>query len=331
MNLYMAGEIDTIGDNVSLPAEYLPLLRTKRDFMTSDSLGVYWYELNTRRPPLDDARVRRALNLAIDKKQLVERVTRGGQRPATHYVPDFTGLGYADAAAADKAAGTDPFSGPEAEFNPERARALMKEAGYEVVRDGDGYRAQGCPPIEILFNHGEGQQKTAVAIQDMWKRSLGISVSLHAQEWSVLLKNRSDGQFQVIRSSWGAEYNHPHTFLDLFRSTSPQNPTGWGDPAYDAALKRAASTQDPRESIRRYREAEAIAVGAMPRLPLYFYTRSTLVKPWVRGFSQSARGTHLAQFLWIDPSGSPTELGDEARREPAFPPREFPAPGVLLP
>jgi oligopeptide transport system substrate-binding protein len=200
-----------------------------------------------------------------------------------------------------------------------------------VVKEGDSYRASGCPPIEVLFNHGEGQQMIAVALQDMWKRSLGVTVTLRAEEWKVMLKSYRDGQFQVMRSGWFGEYNHAHSFLDLFRSTSVQNQTGWGDPAYDAALRRAARTPEPSESIRRYREAEAIAVRAMPRLPLYFYTRSRLVKPWVRGFSTSARGMHLAQFLWIDPSPSATELGDEARREPAFPPREFPAPGVLPP
>src|SRR6185503_238508 len=109
------GEIDYIGDNVSLPAEYQPLLKTKKDYLNNDYLAVYWYEFNTRKPPLSDVRVRRALNLAVDKK-----------RTATHSVPDFTGLGYAEKAAADQAAGLDPFRGSEAEFNPERARALMK-------------------------------------------------------------------------------------------------------------------------------------------------------------------------------------------------------------
>jgi oligopeptide transport system substrate-binding protein len=331
MNLYKAGEIDYIGDNLSLPSEYHPLLQTKRDYVRTDYLAIYWYEFNTRKPPLDDVRVRRALNMAVDKEQLVEKVTRGGQQPATHYVPDFTGLGYADAAAADKAAGTDPFAGPDVVYNPERARALMKEAGYEVVKDGDGYRANGCPPIEILLNHGEGQAQIAVTIQAMWKRNLGVTATLQAAEFKVMLKNLREGQFQVLRAGWQGDYNHPHTFLDQFRSSSPQNQTGWGDAAFDTALRRAASTPEPRESIRRYREAEAIAVAAMPRMPLYFYTKSTLVKPWVKGFSPSVRGMHLLQFFWIDPLRPLRSPDRAALREPAFPPMEFPPPGVFSP
>lgn len=325
MNLYKAGEIDHLGDNMSIPAEYQERLRSKRDYVLADYLAAYWYELNTKKPPLDDVRVRRALNLAIDKRALVEKVTRGGQRPATHFVPDFTGNGYADQAAADRAAGADPFAGPEAEFNPEGARALMEAAGYPPVKDGDGYHATGCPPIEILYNTGEGNRLIAVAVQDMWRKNLGVIASIRSEEWKVMLKNYRDGQFQVMRSGWTAEYNHPLTFLDPFRGASLQNQTGWADPAYDEALKRAMATKEPRESARRYREAEAIAVRAMPRIPLYFYTHSTLRKPWVKGFSGLPRGSHLIQFLWIDPSG---KAENDA---PAFTPLELPAPGGFLP
>src|SRR5262249_19003376 len=148
---------------------------------------------------------------------LVERVTRGGQRPATHYVPDFTGGGYAEQAALDRALGADPFSGPEMEFNPALARNLLGEAGYPVVRDGDGYRADRFPAIEILYNHGEGNRLIAVTVQEMWRKNLGIAATLRSEEWKVMLQSRKEGQFQVIRSSWTAEYNHPLTFLEQFR------------------------------------------------------------------------------------------------------------------
>lgn len=326
MELYKAGDLDYLGDNTSLPSEYLAKLSTKKDFRRSEYLGTYWYEFNTRVPPVDDVRVRRALNLAIDKRQIVEKVTQGGQRPATHYVPDFTGSGYAAQVAEDRRRGADPFAAPELAFDPERARALLKAAGYEVVRAGDGYRATGFPPIEVLYNTGEGNKQIAVAVQDMWKRHLGISVTLRNEEWKVMLKNVRDGHFQVARFGWIGEYNHPHSWLATFLSSSPQNRTGWADKEFDELIRTAAATSDLEESIRSYREAEARAVEGMAKLPFYFYTRSTLVKPWVRGFRPNPRNIQLMKWLWIDPDAA--EGGPD---EPASPPLELPAPGRLAP
>lgn len=326
MNLYKAGEIDYIGDNTALPSEYQPLLRTKKDYRNNVFLTVYWYTLNTRKPPLDDVRVRRALNLAIDKRQIVEKIARGGQMPATHYVPDFTGLGYSEEAAAQKAAGTDIFSGPGMDYDPERARALMKEAGYEPVAIPGGYRADRCPPIEILYNTNEGHRNIAVAVQDMWKRNLGVTATLRNEEFKVLLKNYRDGNFNIVRGGWQAEFNHPQTFLNTFISSSPENQTGWADPAFDAALKEAAATADPKESMKAYRKAEALAMAGMSRIPFYFYTRSTLIKPWVKGFLPIPRGQHLIQYLWIDPDGVHHE-GNEF----AYLPPELATPGVYAP
>ncbi|MEZ4309899.1 MAG: peptide ABC transporter substrate-binding protein [Polyangiaceae bacterium] len=324
LNLYKAGDLDYIGDNASIPPETMPFVETKKDFRRSYYLAVAFYSLNTKKPPLDDVRVRRALNLGLDKQQLVDRVTRSGQIPATHYVPDFTGSGYADVAKADKAAGTDPFSGPGMDFDPERARALLREAGYEIDKDGEDYKVRKFPPLEILYNTNEGNRAIAVAIQSFWRKHLGIQVAVRNEEWKVMLKNIQEGSFQIGRGGWIAEYNHPETWLDTFLSFSPQNQTGWGDPEFDRTMKEAAQTADPTESIRKFRVAEKIAVDAMVKIPLYFYTRNVLIKPWVRGFHPNPRNTHHAQWLWIDETGA-------AKEEPAMPPLDFAPPGPFAP
>ncbi|NUQ75061.1 MAG: peptide ABC transporter substrate-binding protein [Polyangiaceae bacterium] len=325
MNLYKAGEIDFIGDNVSLPAEYMDLLSTKRDFLRFPILSTYWFDLNTRKPPTDDVRVRRALNLAIDKREIVERITRAGQIPATHIVPDFTGGGYAEQAAADRAAGTDPFVlAPDLQHDPERARALLAEAGHPVVKDGDGYRASNFPPLEILYNTNEGHRHIAIAVQSMWKRHLGVSATLRNEEWKVMLKSVRDGHFQVARGGMGANYNHPHTFLDLFLSYSPQNATGWADKEFDTLIKAALAAPDRKESIRLYRKAEERAVAGMSKIPLYFYTKSTLIKPWVKGYYGTVRMVHLVKWLWIDEAWR-----QNPENRPAFTPLPFPEPGRL--
>ncbi|WP_433936676.1 peptide ABC transporter substrate-binding protein [Sorangium cellulosum] len=326
MNIYKAGDLDYMGDNASLPAEHMTWLSTKKDFHRFHYLSTYWFEFNTRKPPVDDVRVRWALNLAVDKHQLVEKVTRAGQTPATHYVPDYTGSGYDAAVAEDRKRGADPFSSPDVVFNPERARALLAEAGYEVVREGDGYRAKNFPALEILYNTSEGHKQVAVAVQDMWRRHLGISATLRNEEWKVMLKNVRDGHFQVVRFGWIGEYNHPATWLGTLLSYSPQNRTGWADKEFDDLMRSAAAIADPGESIRTFRKAEKRALDGMPKLPLYFYTKSTLVKPWVKGFIGNARSVQLVKWLWIDPSWR-----DNPSNETAFPQLEFPPPGRLGP
>jgi ABC-type oligopeptide transport system substrate-binding subunit len=192
------------------------------------------------------------------------------------------------------------------------------------VKEGDSYRVSGFPPLEVVYNNNEGHQKAAVAIQDMWKHHLGISILLRSEEWKVMLNRYREGQFQVIRMGWTADYDHPQTFLEQFLSENPQNQTGWGDPRFDEVLKLAAATAEPEESIRLYRKAETLALDAMPRLPLFFETRSTLVKPWVKGFWGSSLNPHIVQYLWIDP-----EWQQERPNEPAYLPAELPPPGRI--
>jgi oligopeptide transport system substrate-binding protein len=297
----------------------------KRDAIRYEWLSVYWYEVNTRKPPLDDVRVRRALDRAIDKRLIVESVTRGGQTPATHYVPDGTGAGYDVQSAEDRRLGVDPFAG--AGFDPEAARALLAEAGYRPVKEGGEWRAPGFPPVEILYNTGEGHRALAVAVQAMWKEHLGVSVTIRNLEWKVLLKAHRDGDFQIIRAGQLAEYDHPNTFLAGFAGDSPQNHSGWRDAAFDETLARAAATADPRASIQLYRRAERQALDAMPRIPLYFYARTTLVKPWVKGFRGNKHKPHDLQFLWIDPEWQAHAGVPDA---PAFLPPDLPSPAPFL-
>jgi oligopeptide transport system substrate-binding protein len=324
MNLYKAGEIDFIGENLSLPQTYLDLLEGFGDFHRAWWIGTYWYEINTTKPPVDDARVRRALNLAIDKRQLIDRVTRAGQAPATHYVPDFAGSGYADEVEREKAAGGVRFAGPGHDFDPERGRALLREAGYQVVKDGERYRVPGFPDLEILYNTAEGHRTIAVAIQDMWKRHLGIHVQLRNEEWKVFLKNLRDGNFQIARFGWIGDYNHPHSWLETFTGHSHNNWTGHSDPSFDALLAEAARTSDRAASMALYRDAEAKMVASMPRIPIYFYTKSTLIKPYVKGYWSNVANEHPFRNMWIDPdfkAGRPNVS--------AVPIRPLPAPGAF--
>lgn len=323
MKLYNTGEIDSLGGLASVPPEYGPLLASKQDYRRFPLLFVYWYEFNTRARPTSDPRVRQALNLAVDKRLLVEKVVPGGHLAATHYVPEITGSGYAEQIAANRRALVDPFA--ELEMNATRARALLEEAGYPVARDGSGYRADRFPPLEILYNsEDDAHRKIATAIQSMWRDQLGISATLRSEEWKVMIANVRDGRFQVARSGWIADYNHPRTFLETFLSGSAQSNSGWSDAAFDALMTQAEAAPDLEEGIRLYRKAEERALAGMSRMPLFFPAGATLVKPWVKGFSGNGRSLDLVRWLWIDPEWR--EHLDEA---PALSPPELPAPGRI--
>ncbi len=329
LNLYKTGELDYVGAAMSLPPAHMGRLSAFEDFSRSMYLSTYWYAFNVTKKPVDDPRVRLALNLAVDKRQLVDKVTRGGQTPALHYVPDATGSGYSEMAAENRRTGTDPFSAKDWGFDPRRARKLLEEAGYPVVEAGRGRKAKGFPDLELLYNTSEGHRKIAVAIQDMFKRHLGITVALRNEEWKVMLKNLRDGHFQLARFGWTADYNHPRTFLDVFLSYSSQNNTRWRSPAFDAVMAQARKTPGRAASISLYRQAEQLALEGMSRIPLYFYTKSTMVKPYVRGFFPNALNEHAMRWVWIDPSWSLKTPG--ADNKPAITPRELPAPGRFMP
>jgi ABC-type oligopeptide transport system substrate-binding subunit len=160
----------------------------------------------------------------------------------------------------------------------------------------------------------------------MWKRHLGITVSLRNEEWKVMLRNVQTGNYQVGRTGWAADYNHPHTFMETFLSYSAQNWTGWKSPEFDAQIEQAAATADPVASIQRYRAAEKLALDAMPRLPLYFFTKSTLVKPYVKGFYRNPKNEHQVRFMWIDPNWQ-----RDRDNRPAFEIEQFPPPGRITP
>lgn len=306
--LYRSGELDFFGNTTALPSASLPLLESKTDFRRFPYLATYWYELNARRPPFDDARVRRAFFLGVDRATLVGRVLPGGLLPAGHFVPDATGGGYAEALRS-----AEPFGEG---FDPARGRALLAEAGYPVEREGERWVAKGFPRVELLYNGAEGHRLAAVAVQAMWEQHLGVRVALRAEEWKVVLAGLRRGDFDIGRYGWAAEYDHPHTFLEPFGSESPQNVSGHRDAAFDDALARASREPHAARAAARYLEAERLAVASASRVPLYFYTKSTLVQPRVRGFAPNPRNTHLAHWLAVD-------------REPAFDPPPLPPPGRL--
>ncbi|HUR56706.1 MAG TPA: peptide ABC transporter substrate-binding protein [Opitutaceae bacterium] len=240
-------------------------------------LGTYFYRFNTRRAPFSDARIRRALALAVDREAIVTKILRGGQAPAFALTPPGT-AGYTSVAKLP----TDLAL----------ARRLLKEAGY------DG--GKGLPALELLYNNSENHRLVAEAVQEMWRRDLGVEVRLVNQELKVTHAARRAGDFQILRSDWVGDYLDPQTFLDIFRGDSGNNYTGWSNADYDAALFAAARTVDPAARNALFQKAEAILLEAAPIVPIYHYTHIFLKQPSVRGWNSTLLDHHPYKHVWLE-------------------------------
>jgi len=277
LNMYLTGQIDWA---TTMPAAMIPQLKRelKDEFPSAPMLTVYFYRFNTKRPGLGDKRVRRALNLAVDKKKICDFVTKAGEVPATTFVPPGMS-GYE--------------SPPGLEFNPQHAKELLAEAGYPGGR--------GLPRLEILYNDTPVLHRTiAETIQQSWREHLGIDVQLGGLEWGVYLDAQDKMDYYIARAGWIADYPDPNTFLDMFVTGGLQNMTGWGNPEYDALIEAAGKETDGPKRMKLLREAEAIFLDEMPIMPMYFYVSKNLVKPYVKGFCNDVQDLHPFTRLEID-------------------------------
>jgi oligopeptide transport system substrate-binding protein len=260
---YETGAVDltTVVPNLAIQ----PLLEDRdagrrRDVMYGPNLGTYFYRFNCTKGPLADARVRRALAMAIDRRAIIERAARGGQLPALALVPP--GMpGY-----------TPP---PGITENAGEARRLLAEAGHP--------NGAGFPELSILVNRGLGHVPAAEMVQQEWSDRLGIAVRIEQVEWKVFLDMVQRGEYQVARGGWYGDYVDPNTFLDMFLTGGGNNQTGWSSAEYDALIEEAARQAPGPERMRTFARAEAILVRETPIMPLYFYTILMLVRPGIEG------------------------------------------------
>lgn len=248
-NFYASGEADLLMDKGLAPPSLLEALMQRPDFHASPFLGIYFLRFNVTRPPFDDVRVREAFALTVDADSIVRRITRAGEIPASGFVPP--GI-----------EGYEPVPGPG--FDPDRARALLAEAGFPNGR--------GFPLSVYLYSEGEVNEAIAVELQSVWRRELGVTIQLARQEWKVYLNSLSSLDYAIARSSWVGDYPDPNTFLDMFVSGGGNNRTGWSNPAYDRLIQEAAATPDPSSRFDLLRQAESLLVQqAIPIRPIFYY------------------------------------------------------------
>ncbi|VUS79574.1 ABC transporter substrate-binding protein [Klebsiella grimontii] len=280
VNRYKAGEIDIV---YTVPInQFAQLKKTMGDQLdVSPQLATYYYEFNTTRPPFNDSRVRRALNMALDKDIIAEKVLGQGQRPAWLISqPDIGGV---------------ELHNPEYASWPRdkriaEAKKLLSEAGYN----------ESHPLVfNLLYNTSESHQRIAIAASSMWKKNLGVEAKLQNQEWKTMLDTMHTHNFDAVRYAWIADYDDAATFLNNFRTGDSENTSQYSNPAYDEALRNAAKASDTMARGKFYQQAEDLLGQDVPAIPVYHYVRTHLVKPWVGGFTPDKLGYYYSKDMYI--------------------------------
>lgn len=280
VNRYKAGEIDIV---YTVPInQFAQLKKSMGDQLdVSPQLATYYYEFNTTRPPFNDPRVRRALNMALDKDIIAEKVLGQGQRPAWLISqPDIGGV---------KLHNPEYASWPR-EKRIAEAKKLLSEAGYNETH----------PLVfNLLYNTSESHQRIAIAASSMWKKNLGVEAKLQNQEWKTMLDAMHTHNFDAVRYAWIADYDDAATFLNNFRTGDSENTSQYSNPAYDEALRNAAKASDTTARGKFYQQAEDLLGQDVPAIPVYHYVRTHLVKPWVGGFMSDKLGYYYTKDMYI--------------------------------
>jgi oligopeptide transport system substrate-binding protein len=275
--MFRTGQLDT---TYELPLAKIDVYRRENPaaLHTDAYLGVYFYRFNLKRPPLQDRRVRRALALAVDRESLVRNVLHGGQAPA--YGVSYPGTaGYTPRAK---------LTGTIAE-----AQQLLADAGFPGGR--------GFPKLELLYNTSQNHRVLAEALQQMWRRTLGIDLGLRNEEWKVYLDSQDAMNFDLQRGGWIADYLDPHVFLEIWASGNLNNDTGFAHAGYDALLQAALRAPDEKTRYELYQQMDAILVDELPVLPIYFYTNVRAVSPRVKGYHHTLLDNHPYKYVWLEP------------------------------
>jgi ABC-type oligopeptide transport system substrate-binding subunit len=284
MNLYKAGEIDATY-NRSVPRSWLFMIQKKLDHQDALEASIEYYIINTKQPPMTDVRVRKAFALALDKNLIT--ATRRTSKPLSTLIPTDIFKNYPKA--------------PPTEFNPEKAKKLLAEAGY---RDAEGNYDAGKFPIEeiaITYNTNAANKFVAEIIQAQWKQNLGLTVALKNMETKTFISATAKLEYKgFARFGYAADYVDPYTFLSIFTTDGGDNGTGWKDERYVKLIDVANRTLDADRRNQLLAEAETLLLNEQPIIPLTTSSTNWLKKPYVKGMYPNPLTLHPWKNVYLE-------------------------------
>lgn len=276
LQMYESDELDWVGDPTgALPLAAIPTMKDAGELEISDKAGTYYYSFNHDEEPFNNVNIRKAFALSIDRAAIVENITQGEQKPAMALVPPSV------------------FEENEEGFfgdnDIDQAKEYLEKGLDELGLDE-------LPKVKVSYNTDEGHEAIAQAVQDMWKKNLEVDVELNNEEWNVYLDNMGEGNYQIGRMGWIADFNDAINFLEIFETVGGNNYTNWEDEEYQDLLKASRKELDADKREELLKEAEQLFVDEMVISPVYFYTDVYAHKDTVHGIEVSPLG--VIQFKW---------------------------------
>lgn len=283
---YNSGEAQLIKD---VPTDEIPSLTKAEDggdFYVDTILGTYYVSLNLQRDAFKDAKVRKALSLAIDRDYVANTIMQGTYSAADSIV----GPGIVDESGYFHDNGNAPYISADYEANLAEAKKLLEEAGYP---NGEGY-----PTIEYSTNDAGYHVPLAEYLQQAWG-DLGITLTINKMEWSSFTPARRAGEYDVARNGWVMDYNDPSNMLDLFCSGNGNNDGKYSNPDFDAAID-ASRVADSAEHFAQLHKAEDILMEDMGCLPIAYYNDYWLQSSSLKGTWHSPYGYWYLQYGYLE-------------------------------
>ncbi|PIR21519.1 MAG: peptide ABC transporter substrate-binding protein [Deltaproteobacteria bacterium CG11_big_fil_rev_8_21_14_0_20_47_16] len=274
--LFQAKQIDFMEQ---VPINLVDNFKNMPEFANTEQFVVYYYWLNCTNPILKDVRVRQALSLAIDRNVLVNQYLKGLKHPADKGLlpPGIKGYPYKSFI----------------EFNPEKARKLLREAGYPDPSK--------IPELQILYNTNDDHKLVAEVIQQMLQTNLGLKISIQNMEWKVFLKELQKHNFEIARMGAVGEYVYPMPMLESFVSGAEGNFGVYSNPKFDKLWAQSLVASSASSRMQLYTQMEKIVMDDLPVIPLYYYKQTTLQQQWVRGLYRNVLLFPIFKWTWLTP------------------------------
>lgn len=279
---YTSNQVDV---DMNLTTQGLKQFAKSSEMHNVPRIGTSYYDFNTSIKPFDNAKVRKAFSMAINRKEIITNILGTSEKPAEGEVP----FGVLDPAQTSKQ--FRDVSGNLVTENVSQAKQLLADAGYPG--------GTGMPAITLICKSSGSDKDVAQALQSMWKTNLGVQVDIKTIDSKVYWTEVHQGNFSIATDGWTADFPDPIDHLDQFTSSADKTNNRWSNADYDKLIDDSTNTLDPKQRSKDFVQAEKILMDEMPILPFRFFVATYIAKPDIKGIHSDYSGHMLFENAYV--------------------------------